>query len=131
MSNLSIVNADLDLSTLNSLALQGRYSNQASYSNVASPYTVQDSDKFVFCSDVTTTLNLPTPSLSNVGRDLIVSVRTAHAVNSATQVIVDIEADPNGVSPSPQFSVLPAIAGAWTHLVSNGTYWVSVAKSNF
>ena len=82
-------------------------------------------------SDVTTTLNLPTPSLSNVGRDLIVSVRTAHAVNSATQVIVDIEADPNGVSPSPQFSVLPAIAGAWTHLVSNGTYWVSVAKSNF
>lgn len=130
MSNLSIVNNDVDVSSLNSLVLQNRYSNQASYSNVPSSYTVQDSDKFVFCSGATTTLTLPTPSLSNLGRDLVVAVRTAHAVNSVSQVIVDVENDPNGASPTPQFSVLPAIAGAWTHLVSNGSYWVSVAKSN-
>jgi hypothetical protein len=124
MTSFAIIPEDLNTSQYNSLVLSNRHTSQTSFSNVLTPYTVLNSDLFVFCSGATI-LTLPSPAIPN--RNLVIVSRTANAVSSSLLNIIDIEVNP--VGGTAQAGILSS-AGGWSHLVSNGTYWVSIAKSN-
>ena len=138
MSNLSIVNNDLDVNALN--YFNPKYSKQDSYAvltTATTPQVLSNETVFVFCNNSSSgVINLVLPSLSPAGKNLFIVTRNAFAVSSQTaagvanSVIIDIENNPNATTPILQNTILPiSTAGAWVHLVSNGTYWVAVSKS--
>ncbi len=135
MSNLSIVNNDMDVNALNSL--YPKYPGQISLiSTITVPQVLPNDASYVFCN-AAGAINLVLPSAAPSGKNLfIVNRTTSGAVTSQSAsgtnlaVVIDIEVDPNVLPAVPQAGILPATAGSWVHLVSNGTYWVAVSKSN-
>ena len=139
MSTFSVSNDELDVGYINFQC--PRVSTQASYANITTittPQVLPLDAVFVFCAASgagTINLVLPAPI---AGKNLFIVNRntTATAVNSqnssgvAVSIIVDIENDPNALSPTLQSTILgSAASGTWVHLVGNGKYWVAVAKS--
>ena len=138
MSTFSVSNDELDVGYINFQC--PRVSTQASYANITvtgTPQVLPLDTVFVFCaasSGGTINLVLPPPI---AGKNLFIVNRntTATAVNSqnssggAVSIIVDIENDPNVLSPTTQATILSsAVGGTWVHLVGNGKHWVAVAK---
>lgn len=120
----SIVNDDLVLlSLLNSFFPKN--STQVSYDALtAASATVPSDALVVFCTPgAAQTLTLP--SASQAGRDLIVVNRAAFAISSASSNVINIQ-DASIVGTA----LLPSGAGEWVHLVSNGVYWLAIAKND-
>jgi hypothetical protein len=137
MSNLSIVNNDMDVNVLNSL--YPKYPGQISLITVITvPQVLPNDASYVFCSAASAgTINLVLPSAAPAGKNLFIVNRNAFASPIVSQsaagtnlaVVIDIEVDPNVLPAVPQSGILPATASSWVHLLSNGTYWVAVSKS--
>lgn len=129
--SIFIENNEATSSLLRSIASLSKFSRQATFADAtAGTYTVVNTpgleDLVVFLNGATT-LALPTAA-SSPGRNIIVVNRSATAVSvTPASSLVDIENDPNVGTPSTQ-STLFAAASGWVHLMSNGLYWVVVAK---
>jgi|688.fasta_scaffold00008_170 hypothetical protein len=136
MSNLSIVNNDMDVNVLNSL--YPKYPGQISLiTAITVPQVLPNDASYVFCSSGAGVINLVLPSAAPAGKNLFIVNRTGtptvssqSAAGTNLAAVIDIEVDPNVLPAVPQVGILPAVASSWVHLVSNGTYWVAVSKSN-
>lgn len=124
--SLVIDNNKLSPSALKGITSLSKSSNQASYTVLTgTSYTVADELVLFINGSGAFTLTLPSAS-SNAGRNLFVVQRSGTNAISTSPNIIDIDADANGAVT--QTGLLPAVAGTWAHLVSNGTNWVVVAK---
>lgn len=88
---------------------------------VTADYTVQDSVSWIIAdkSSGNLTLTLPTAT-SWRGREIMVkNLRSSGTVISASSNVVPVDGTSAGTA------ILPAIAGSWATLVSNGTNWVT------
>ena len=89
-----------------------------------SNFTVSNTDYWIICNGTSAiTVTLPTPSANN-GRALNFKNIANQAVNSASSNVVSL------YSASTQSVILPATAGSWATLVSDGTNWVIMQASS-
>jgi hypothetical protein len=86
-------------------------------------FTVADSDRWLIVNKAGSScvVTLPTAS-TNTGRELGIKNFQAQTVVSASSNVLAIS------SGSPGTAILPATVGSWVTLVSDGTYWVTMAR---
>ncbi len=83
-----------------------------------SNFTLADTENWIICNGTTSiAVTLPAAS-SQVGREITIKNIAAFTVVSASSNIVPINSGTAGTA------ILPATAGSWVTLVSNGTSWV-------
>ena len=81
-------------------------------------FTVVDTDNWLICNGTATiTATLPAAS-TQVGREITIKTIAAFTVVSASSNIVPLAGGAAGTA------ILPATAGAWAKLVSDGTNWI-------
>lgn len=89
---------------------------------VTGNYTAVDSDQVVICNGTASiTLTLPTAS-SWAGRIINIKTRAAYTVVSASSNVKPIDSDAAGTA------ILPATAGRWAILVSDGSNWIVMSQ---
>ena len=104
------------------LHVSGSFSRGAPVAKTAN-FTVVDTDNWIICvGTATITATLPAAS-TQVGREIMLKNIAAFTVVSATANIVPLAGGAAGTA------ILPATAGAWVTLVSNGTSWVIMQSS--
>lgn len=85
-------------------------------------FSVADTDGWLICNKAgTTTVTLPSATASG-GRVLEIKTLQAQLVNSSASNVVPITGGAAGTA------ILPATAGAWATLVSDGTNWIIMKK---
>ena len=106
--------------TLTTLAVAGTVSRGVPVTKTAS-FTLADTENWVVCAGTASiTVTLPAASAQS-GRELTIKNIAAFTVVSASSNIVPIGSATAGTA------ILPATAGTWVTLVSNGTNWVVMA----
>lgn len=106
--------------TLTTLAVAGTVSRGVPVTKTAS-FTLADTENWVICAGTASiTVTLPAASAQS-GRELTIKNIAAFTVVSASSNIVPIGSATAGTA------ILPATAGTWVTLVSNGTNWVVMA----
>ena len=87
-----------------------------------SSFTAADTDGWLICNGAgSITVTLPSPS-SNTGRVIEFKTIAAQTVVSASSNVVPITGGAAGTA------ILPATAGAWATLLSDGTNWIIMKK---
>lgn len=102
----------------------GGFGIGATISVTASTYTVLQTDfDITFATSASCTVTLPIATQENVGRILFIKNTAAFALSSASSNVVPL------YSASAGTSILPAGAGYWTVLKSDGTNWNVIASN--
>ena len=91
----------------------------------AADFTVADTEKYLRNNKAGSTLIVTLPAAASFpGRELTISNIQAQLVQSASSNVIDIAATGTGTG------ILPATAGAWALLVSNGSNWVIMQRGS-
>lgn len=85
-------------------------------------YVVQADDRHLIINRAATVAVTLPPASTSPGRELFIKTVQAHAVNSASADVAPISSTVAGTV------ILPATAGAWALLVSDGAGWVVMQK---
>ncbi len=87
-------------------------------------FTLAENENEVICNGTASvTVTMPAAS-SWTGRQVRIKTRAAFTVISASSNVKPIGTDTAGTA------ILPALAGRWAHLVSDGTNWVIMAQGS-
>lgn len=84
--------------------------------NKGSSFTWGAAENWIICTAAGIVVTLPPPG-ANTGRELMIKTISSNVVVSASSDVVPIVGGAAGTA------ILPATAGAWATLVSNGTNW--------
>ena len=99
------------------LHVVGSFSRGAPVTKTAS-FTLADTENWIICNGTASiTVTLPAAS-TQVGREITIKTIAAFTVVSASSNIVPLAGGAAGTA------ILPATAGAWAKLVSDGTNWI-------
>jgi hypothetical protein len=102
---------------VNKLQIVGSFGRGAPVTKTGN-FTLADTENWVICNGTgTITVTLPAAS-SWTGREFTIKTRAAFTVISSASNVVPIDTGTAGTA------ILPATAGAWATLVSDGTNWI-------
>ena len=114
-SSTGISNTPVDYRVIGSMTSQAGYIAPVTKTTA---FTVAETEREIICAGTATmSVTLPVAS-SYTGRRIRIKTRTAYAVNSASSNVVPLSTSTAGTA------ILPAVAGRWAELVSDGTNWV-------